>query len=239
MANRFHFTYWSIPFRGNFVRNLFAYTDTPYDETSTFDGVLERIKQPVSDQACPFMGPPLLLDLERNFTISQMSAIVLYLGETLELMPAELADKAVTIKILNDCTDLLSEITRSNGAHMWEQSSWDEFISGRFQRWLTIFEETGKKNGLSKDGFYFGSGKPGAADLTLHALFATMERCLPELSDLLRKHAPVVMNNCDRISKNPGIKKLTDRQIVTHGSLYCGGEIEKSIRHVISTGRGE
>ena len=233
MATRFHFYYWPLPFRGNFVRNLFAYTNTAYTAVDTFEEIAELRQQPVIDQACPFMGPPLLEDRENNFTTSQMAAIVFYLGEQLELMPIEPASKAITIKVLDDCTDLLAEITRSNGAHMWTQTEWDEFMATRFVRWLEIFEQTAINYGVSENHYYFGTTKAGVADLALHALFATMERCLPALSPILRQNAPLVMSVCDRISQNSGIKELVDKQTTEHGELYCGGEIEKSIRGVL------
>ncbi len=179
------------------------------------------------------MGPPLLEDRENNLAISQMAAIVFYLGEQLELMPSEPASKAITIKVLDDCTDLLAEITRSNGTHMWTQPEWDEFMSARFVRWLEIFEQTAIKNGVSENRYYFGAAKAGVADLALHALFATMEHCLPGLSPILRQNAPLVMSVCDRISQNSGIKDLVKKQTAAHGDLYCGGEIEKSIRSVL------
>lgn len=233
MTARYHFYYWPLPFRGNFVRNLFAQTNTPYTETSSFKEIAELRQQPVADQACPFMGPPLLEDRENNLAISQMAAIVFYLGEQLNLMPNDTSSKAITIKVLDDCTDLLAEITRSNGAHMWNQEDWDAFIATRFVRWLEIFEQTAIKNGVAKNCYYFASKNAGVADLTLHALFATMERCLSGLSSILRQNAPVVMSVCDRISQNSGIIQLVNKQTDAHGELYCGGEIEKSIRSVL------
>lgn len=234
MTVRYHFYYWPLPFRGNFVKNLFAYTETPFAEISTFEEIAELRQQPVADHACPFMGPPLLEDRENSLIISQMSAIVFYLGEQLELMPEEVASKAITIKVLDDCTDVLSEITRSNGSHMWTQPEWDEFLETRFVRWLEIFEQTAIKNGVTENKFYFGSENAGVADLALHALFATMERCLCELSPTLRQSARLVMNVCDRISQNPGIKTLVQIQTTKHGELYCSGDIEKSIRSVLA-----
>jgi len=231
---QYHFTYWPLPFRGNFVRNLFAFTDTSYSETSSFEEIVELRKQPVADQACPYMGPPLLEDRQNNLALSQMSAIVYYLGEQLELMPTDMASRAMTMKVLNDCTDVLAEITRSNGAHMWSQPEWDEFMATRFVRWLEIFEQTAIRNGVTETRFYFAATRAGVADLALHALLATMERCLPGLSPTLRQNAPLVMSVCDRVSQNPGIVDLVERQVVAHGDLYCGGEIEKSIRSVMA-----
>ena len=179
------------------------------------------------------MGPPLLEDHENNLAISQMAAIVFYLGEQLNLMPEKTASKAITIKVLDDCTDLLAEITRSNGAHMWSQPDWDDFMATRFVRWQEIFEQTAIKNGVTENQYYFASANAGVADLAVHALFATMERCLPGLSPTLRHNAPLVMSVCDRISQNSGIIDLVAKQTVAHGKLYCGGEIEKSIRGVM------
>ena len=66
---------------------------------------------PVEDMPVPFMGPPLLIDRKADFAIAEMPAIVLYLGDTLGLMPASPALRALTMKIVNDANDVIDEIT--------------------------------------------------------------------------------------------------------------------------------
>ena len=52
------------------------------------------MERPVKHMPVPFMGPPVLIDKKAEFAIAQMPAIVLYLGETLDLMPAAPALRA-------------------------------------------------------------------------------------------------------------------------------------------------
>ena len=53
------------------------------------DAAISRLMDgPVKDMPVPFMGPPVLIDKKADFAIAEMPAIVLYLGETLDLMPA-------------------------------------------------------------------------------------------------------------------------------------------------------
>lgn len=229
---QYQFTYWPIPFRGNFVRNLFAYTNTEYVEISKYEQIVAQKNQPVTDQLCPYMGPPLFEDKTNNVCLSQMTAIMFYLGEQLDLMPGDLAGKALTLKVIGDCNDLLSEITRSNGNQLWDQPAWDEFMSGRFVQWLQIFEETLRRGLLEGGTSLLAESSATVADLARHALFATMERCLPQLSPILRQHAPTVLATCDQVSENDGIKALVSKQTKEFGQMYCGGEIEKSLRAV-------
>lgn len=65
---------------------------------------------PVADNPVPFMGPPVLMDGKAGAAIAQMPAI-LYLGETLRLLPATAALRALSMKIVNDANDVIDEVT--------------------------------------------------------------------------------------------------------------------------------
>ena len=87
--------YWSAPFRGQFVRAVLAYAGRAWTEGG--DAAIARLMGgPVQDMPVPFMGPPLLIDKKAAVAIAQMPAIVLYLGETLDLLPATPALRALT-----------------------------------------------------------------------------------------------------------------------------------------------
>ena len=78
--------YWSVPFRGQFVRAVLAYAGETWAEAG--DAAIGKLMEgPVKKMPVPFMGPPLLIDKKADVAISQMPAIVLYLGETLNLLP--------------------------------------------------------------------------------------------------------------------------------------------------------
>ena len=63
------------------------------------------MSEPIEHMPVPFMGPPVLIDKKAGFAIAQMPAIVLYLGETLGLMPATPALRAMTMKTVKDVND--------------------------------------------------------------------------------------------------------------------------------------
>jgi glutathione S-transferase len=165
--------YWSVPFRGQFVRAVLAYARKTWKEAG--DAAISKLMDAsVSKMPVPFMGPPLLIDKKVDFAIAQMPAIVLYLGETLDLMPATPALRALTMKIVNDANDVIDEITLDGGREMWTEKSWRDFTP-RLEKWMTFWEETGHRHGLkAKSGFLLGGTKPGIADIVTATLWSTM-----------------------------------------------------------------
>src|SRR6476660_539823 len=93
--------YWSVPFRGQFVRAILAYAGKDWTEGGDA-AISELMNGPLKDMPVPLMGPPMLVDKKAGFAIAQMPAIILYLGETLNLMPNNPASRAMTVKIVND-----------------------------------------------------------------------------------------------------------------------------------------
>ena len=225
--------YWPLGFRANLIRGLLDFTGTPYTEGSTQELVRLKGMSPKEAEAL-FMAPPLLYDRELDLYLAQASAIISHLSTKLGMRPESLRKQSIGEKIVGDCGDILNEITRGCGAQMWDQDSWEAFISpgGRFEKWLLIFEQTARREGLQSDrGFFLGTETATFADTTVFGLLATMERSLPELSPLMRQHAPAVMALCDRLASNPGLEALFKR---LPERPYCGGMIEASLRKVIS-----
>ena len=126
---KFQLYYWPVPFRGCFISYLFAYRDVPLLEASSFEENENLKGRHPSEQDIPFMGPPVLRDLETDRTLSQMPAIVLYVSRKLDLMPEDPFDMAMSMKILMDCNDVLMEICGYNGSTMWERKEWNQFRS--------------------------------------------------------------------------------------------------------------
>jgi hypothetical protein len=56
--------------------------------------ISELMNGKVKDMPVPFMGPPLLIDKKADFAITQMAAIILYLGETLRATNAAANDRS-------------------------------------------------------------------------------------------------------------------------------------------------
>ena len=222
----FQLLYWPIPFRGCFVSYLFAYRDVPLLDDSDFEEIEALMSRDPAEQDIPFMGPPVIRDIEKNRNLSQMPAIVLYVSHKLDLMPEESFDQAMCMKILMDCNDLLMEICRYNGSTMWEREEWHQFRTQRLPRWMQIFEESLKRDFIGKDLVSF-------ADIGVFALFGNMIRCLPELEADLLSHAPGIHALCQRIGAEPSLARCVADQELKYGKLYCGGQIEKSIRRML------
>jgi len=224
---RFQLYYWPLPFRGCFVSYLFAFRNIPLLEETDFEEnrILKSLAP--SEQKIPFMGPPVLRDLESGRTLSQMPAIVLYVSHELGLMPDDPFDVAMCMKVLMDCNDLLMEICRYNGSIMWEREQWTEFRSQRLPRWLDIFEESLKRGTIGTDPVSF-------ADIGVFALFGNMARCLPQLEADVRDRAPGIHALCQRIGSEPSLARLVASQEQAYGTTYCGGQIEQSIREMLA-----
>ena len=222
----FQLYYWPIPFRGCFVSYLFAYRDVPLLEKSALEDIEALMSAAVGEQDVPFMGPPVLRDLKTGRALSQMPAIVLYVSHELGLVPDDPFDVAMCMKVLMDCNDVLMEICRYNGSMMWEREEWRRFRAERFPRWLRIFEESLNRGHIGKDPVSF-------ADIGVFALFGNMTRCLPELEPDLLANAPGIHAHCRRIGSTPSLAEYVVEEERRYGDLYCGGQIEASIRKML------
>lgn len=224
--------YWPIPFRGQFVRALLAYAGKTWTE---HDGaaIIALKGVPVSRMPIPFMGPPLLIDRKTDFAISQMAAIVLYLGETLDLFPADPAAKALTMKIVLDANDVLDDITLDGGKQMWTKASWAAFLP-RLTKWMSFWEETGRRHGLTAEaGFLLGGNAPGVADVVTGVLWSTMSVAFPSLGAMLEKMAPATAGLSRRMAALPALAEVAAKARRDYGEVYCGGQIEASLRKVV------
>jgi len=95
-GKRFQLYYWPLPFRGCFVSYLFANRDVPLAVETRPEEIQRMLRQHPGEQAVPFMGPPVLRDLESGRWLSQMPAISLYVAHELDLLPENPLDVAVT-----------------------------------------------------------------------------------------------------------------------------------------------
>jgi glutathione S-transferase len=225
--------YWSVPFRGQFVRAVLAHARERWTEAG--DAAISKLMGgQVKAMPVPFMGPPLLIDKKAGAAIAEMPAIILYLGETLHLMPATPALRALTIKIVNDANDVLDEITLDGGRQMWTEKRWKEFVP-RLKKWMSLWEETGRRHGLTAaSGFLLGGGKPGIADVVTATLWSTMCDRFPKIEAILKKTAPMTAALTRRVAGLPPLVELAAKAKADYGDAYCGGRIEASLRKVLS-----
>jgi len=226
--------YWSVPFRGQFVRAVLAYAGKTWDEGGD-DAIAKLMKGPVRKMPVPFMGPPLLIDHREDFAIAEMPAIVLYLGETLDLLPAAPELRALTMKIVNDANDVIDEITLQGGMQMWTEKRWEEFVP-RLKKWMSFWDETGRRHGLTKDsGFLLGGDEPGIADVVTATLWGTMTDRFKKIGAIFKRTAPMTAALTQRVAELPVLAALAARAREDYGDAYCGGQIEKSLRKVLKT----
>jgi glutathione S-transferase len=224
--------YWSVPFRGQFVRAVLAYAGKDWTESG--DAAIGKLmKGPVKKMPVPFMGPPVLVDRKVDVAISQMPAILLYLGETLDLLPGTPTLRALSIKLVNDANDVIDELTQDGGRQMWTAARWKEFAP-RLKKWMSLFEETGARHGLkAESGFLLGTAKPGIADIVTATLWSTMVDRFPKLGTMLRKSAPRTAGLTQRMAALPALARLAAKAKDDYGDAWCGGKIEKSLRKVL------
>jgi glutathione S-transferase len=225
-------TYWSVPFRGQFVRAVLAFAGKTWTEGG--DAAISKLMNgPVTDMPVPFMGPPMLIDKKAGFAIAQTPAILLYLGETLDLMPNTPALRAMTMKIVNDANDVIDEITLDGGREMWTKKRWQDFMP-RLKKWMSFWEETGRRHGLKADnGFLLGGDAPAIADIVTACLWSTMTDRFSKIEAILAETAPMTAALTRRIADLPPLAKLAAKARRDYGDAYCGGQIEASLRKVL------
>jgi glutathione S-transferase len=224
--------YWPVPFRGQFVRAVLAFAGKTWTEGDAA-AISTLMEGPVKQMPVPFMGPPMLIDRRADVAIAQMPAIILYLGETLDLMPATPELRAMTMKVVLDANDVIDEITLDGGRAMWTDKSWREFIP-RLKKWMSFWEETGRRHGLkANSGFLLGGDTPGLADVVTATLWSTMADRFETIAAILGEAAPLTAGLARRVSGLPPLAKLAAQAQEDYGDAYCGGQIEASLRKVL------
>ena len=225
--------YWSVPFRGQFVRAVLAYAGKSWTEGGDV-AISDLMGAPVKKMPVPFMGPPLLVDKKAGFAIAEMPAIILYLGETLDLLPKTPPLRAITMKIVNDANDVIDELTLDGGREMWTEKRWQDFVP-RLKKWMALWEQTGERNGLTADsGYLLGGEQPGIADVVTATLWSTMADRFPIIGTILGESAPKTAALTRRITALPPLAKLAAKAQKDYGDAYCGGRIEASLRKVLN-----
>jgi glutathione S-transferase len=222
--------YWPIPFRGQFVRAVLAYAGKSWREVGAGE-ILKLKEAPVERLPAPFMGPPVLVDNQTGFAVSQTSAILLYLGETSNLLPADPRGRAMTVKIANDANDVIDDLTLDGGRLMWTETRWRAF-QPRLKRWMQLFEETVRRDGL-RSGYLLGGAEAGVADIVTATLWSTMGDRFPVLAAMFEETAPETAALTRRVAALPALVKLAETSRAAYGETYCGGRIEKSLRKVL------
>lgn len=220
--------YWPVPFRGQFIRAILAFVGKSWTEHDG-EAIAELMEEALSRQPIPFTGPPVLIEARTGLALAEMPAIALYLGETLGLIPDKAAMRARTMKVVNDANDVIDELTLDGGREMWTKRKWDAFVP-RLEHWMMIWEETGKRGGLTRDaGFLLGTPDVGVADIVTGILWSTMADRFSAIADLFMSAAPNTAALAARMQALPSLAALNEKSRRDYGDAYCGGRIEKSL----------
>lgn len=224
--------YWSAPFRGQFVRGVLAFAGKTWTEAGD-EAIGKLMGGPVEDMQVPFMGPPLLIDRKADVSIAQMPAILLYLGETLDLLPTTPALRALTLKVVCDANDVIDELTLDGGRQMWSDKRWEEF-EPRLKKWMSFWEETGRRHGLkANSGFLLGGDEPGIADVVSAVLWSTLTERFDRIAAILNDAAPLTAALVRRVADLPPLKALAEKAREDYGDTWSGGQIEASLRKAL------
>ena len=222
--------YWDVPFRGIFPQLFLEEINADYqrlDASEIYPEKSLKIHHPA-------MAPPYLFDAKSQKYLAQMPAILMHLAREHDYLPKRTQTLDLALKTILDCNDVLMEITNFFGQKMWNAKDWQEFRTHRLARWMKIFELTGLDHGLKAEkGFLLGS-KISVADIATTALFGTLIHSFPPLKSDLKDFAPHVARLCERIEARPAVAEFLAKQREKFGQTYCGGEIEKSLRKMIS-----
>lgn len=226
--------YWPLPFRGEFIRAVLRVAGQTYQEPGV-DTLIALKDQGAHAQPLPFMAPPVLVDHGAGVTLAQMPAILRYLGGKHRLMRDDPVHAALTDKIIGDANDVLDELTLFGGRSMWTLGEWETFTETRLPRWMAIFEHMLRGQGVDADAGFFGADlAPGLADVTVAVLWGVMTAKLSDLRPLLERRAPTVSGLCDRVWAWPELATLRTETDQRFGDVYCGGQIEASIRDMLA-----
>ena len=225
--------YWPLPFRGQFVRSVLAHAGASWTEAGMDELVALKGAAP-ADQRVPHMGPPVLTDHAADLSLAQTPAILGYLAAKYGLIPDDPARAALTAKLVQDAMDVMYEMTLFHGHQMWTQQMWEDYRP-RLARWMAIFEEHGRRNGLTAEaGYVLGTDAPGVVDLAVYSLWGVMTAKLPTLRPLLDTTAPAIAALSDRIASLLEQASLRQRSDEAYGEDWCGGQIEASLRAVLA-----
>lgn len=226
--------YWSAPFRGEFVRAVLAFAGRTWTEAGD-EAVAALMAAPPGAMPVPFMGAPMLVEEATGLALSQMPAIIFYLGDTLGLTPDAPALRALTLKVVNDANDVIDDLTLDGGRLMWTEQRWAAFVP-RLRKWMALWEELGRRHGLTThSGYLLGGAVPGVADVVTATLWSTLSERFPQMGALLEDAAPMTANLARRVSATPALAARAARARRDYGDLYCGGRIEQSLRQVLGT----
>jgi len=115
---------------------------------------------------------------------------------------------------------------------MWTDKHWKAVVP-RLKKWMSFWEETGRRHGLKADsGYLLGGDAAGIADVVTATLWSTMTGRFRKIDTVFKRTAPMTAALTQRIAALPPLAELAAKTREDYGDAYCGGKIEASLRKV-------
>eukprot|EP01084_Bolivina_argentea_P071060 129234_1 len=229
--------YWPLRFRGNFLKLILEEKSIEYSCTKPGDwkSVKDIITKDIKDRIYPVFAPPILTC--NNFISSQMPACCQYLAKKYGMDGLNLEDSTHALMICMNCNDIFHEVTRANGAQMWTYKEWIEWKTTRLIKWLDLLTLLLKQNNNNnncndenKQLYYFGNNITYADTSVFHVIYCLINDCGMEI--LIKDKYNILYRFCQQINNRKNIKAFVEQQKVDK-LLFCGGNIEKSIKSMV------
>ena len=218
--------YWNLPLRCIYIELFCDYMNINYERVAPEEVVKKKKIMPLNEKYAGFAPPFIEID---GRSYSQMPAALFYLNNKYGKSTTDTEESYFGLKCLLDVTDFMAEITRHNGSMMWDTQSWKEFESVRMKTWLSMFENQAKK----RNGNFLCGNSPGIPDIAYLGCFSLLMHSFSYFNDMIRSSYPEIMHVITEFQKYDSIAKCLNKIWEQHGTLYCGGKIEKSIRSQI------
>jgi glutathione S-transferase len=99
----------------------------------------------------------------------------------------------------------------------------------------SFWEKTGCRLGLKADsGFLLGGDAPGIVDIVTATLWSNLADRFDIIEAILKGTAPMTMALTRRIVEMPQMPGSPQKAGEKYGDVYCGGEIEASLRKALA-----
>ena len=225
--------YWpKVKNRGNFVKLVLEEANVPYQTVDDMDEMKAQIRSDrygtqKPDEGGPFQAmvsytyntykikikkyfilfqaPPMIRN--GDFLLSQSIVCMGYLSDKFGVRPRSNEDNARAQMMANNASDIITELYEHRGG---DKDKLFEYLNGRFQSWLDLFEKPLKSKNLQ---FYFDN-KCTQADL---AIFNAMDG-IEELfgNDSYKKYVVSTHSYLDKyyqkLKERESIKRLMEKQ---------------------------
>lgn len=199
--------YWpEIQGRGEFVRLALEEAGAPYVDVAREEGGMDALMALLAHAPTPSFAPPFLKHGE--LVIGQTAAILLYLGETLNIAPRSLAGRLWVHQIQLTIADIVNEAHDTHhpvGSSLYYEDQRPEalrrarqFVDERIPKFFDYFERLIGEGGWLAGDFSY-------VDLSMFQLIDGLRYAFPRALARLAPRYPKLMALHARVAERPNI----------------------------------